>query len=177
MCKAEYADIIENIYRDYATGIQRMCYLYLGDYQLAEDAMQETFVKVYRNYSGFRNKSSIKTWITRIAINTCKDILCNSANKRFSMSEAEFEACIAEGNRINAVNGGFAMVEDKMIVANAINRLEQKYREVVILFYYQELSTKDIAGIAGLTRTTVEFRLKQARKILRNELKGAYFNE
>lgn len=57
--------LFEQLYREYATGIQRMCYLYLGDCQMAEDAMQETFVKVFRNYDKFHGKSSIKTWITK----------------------------------------------------------------------------------------------------------------
>lgn len=173
----EYTEVIEAIYKEYATGIQRMCYLYLGDFQLAEDAMQETFVKVYRNYPNFQNKSSIKTWVTRIAINTCKDILLGLAKVPYSVNDEEFAACLFETETVRATGGGYTVVEDQMTISRAINQLEGELREVVILFYYQELSTKDIAQITGQARTTVEFRLKQARKFLKKELKGAYFNE
>jgi RNA polymerase sigma-70 factor (ECF subfamily) len=58
---------------EYGDAVLRMCYLYLADRMLAEDAMQDTFVKVWRGMKNRRNESSAKTWILRIAINTCKD--------------------------------------------------------------------------------------------------------
>lgn len=162
----EYKDIIEIIYRENATQIQRMCYLYLGNEAMAEDAMQETFVKVYRGYRKFHNQSSIKTWVTRIAINVCKDMMRSIARTPYSemRQDADLEM-------------DYKDTEDRLVVSRAINRLPVDLREVVILFYYQELSTKEIAASIGVSRTTVEFRLKQARKILQKELKGAYFYE
>lgn len=173
-CRVELKDTIEGLYHKYATEIQRMCYLYLGDYQLAEDATQETFVKVYRNYAKFNHKSSEKTWITRIAINTCKDFLQRKLNQKWTVSDEEFEACLYETPQKKNV---YSEVENTMLLTGAINRLDVAYREIVVLYYYQELSTKEIAGILKLPRTTVEFRLKEARKILKRELKGEYFNE
>ena len=58
---------------EYGDAVLRMCYLYLADRTLAEDALQDTFMKVWRGMDGRRNESSAKTWILRIAINTCKD--------------------------------------------------------------------------------------------------------
>ena len=52
----------------------RTCYLYLRDRQLAEDAVQETFLKAYRSLPAFRGDSSEKTWLMRIAVNTCRDL-------------------------------------------------------------------------------------------------------
>ena len=52
----------------------RLCYAYLHDEELAKDAVQETFIKAYQNLEDFRESSSEKTWLTRIAINTCKDL-------------------------------------------------------------------------------------------------------
>ena len=63
-----------------------------------------------------------------------------------------------------------------MVLSRAIGRIEDKYREVVVLFYYQELSTKEIAQIINIPRTTVEFRLKKAREILKNDLRGVVFD-
>ena len=52
----------------------RMCYAYLGDMALSEDAVQETFLKAYRALDSFRGEAAEKTWLMRIAINTCKDM-------------------------------------------------------------------------------------------------------
>ncbi len=171
-----YEEIIAGLYREYATGILRMCYLYLGDYQLAEDAMQETFVKVFRNYGKFHGESEVKTWITRIAINCCKDFLEELKTKHpLFMTDEEFEAQLEEkpGSREKSA---YSMAEDRMVLSRAIGRIEDKYREVVVLFYYQELSTKEIAQIINIPRTTVEFRLKKAREILKNDLRGVVFD-
>lgn len=62
-------EIISRLINQYGNSILRMCYMYLKDYQLAEDVTQETFLQVYEKYETFENRSSEKTWITRIAIN------------------------------------------------------------------------------------------------------------
>ena len=68
---------VERMVDEYGDALLRMCYLYLKDYHLAEDAVQETFIKAIKSYDSFKQKSSEKTWITRIAINTCKNIMRN----------------------------------------------------------------------------------------------------
>lgn len=172
----ENLSLFEQLYKEYATGIQRMCYLYIGDCQMAEDAMQETFIKVFRNYDKFQGKSGIKTWITRIAINVCKDMLVEKQHKnQLSMTDEEFVVQIEE-NPYAKRQSEYGQIEDRMVLSSAINGLDVKYREVVVLFYYQELSTKEIAQIVGIPRTTVEFRLKRARVMLKNILKGVRFD-
>lgn len=171
----DFEEAVTKVYREYATDILRMCFLYLGDYQQAEDAMQETFVRVFRHFGKFHGNSEIKTWINRIAINVCKDLLVENKVKRaMPMSSEEFEAQLEES--ATSRKSEFGHVEDRMVLTRAIGRLEDKLREVVVLFYYQELTTKEIAQIVGVPRTTVEFRLKQARKLLKNDLKGVNFD-
>ena len=58
---------------EYGSDVLRVCAAYLCDRALAQDAVQDTFVKVWRKMDGYRSESSAKTWIMRIAINTCKD--------------------------------------------------------------------------------------------------------
>lgn len=59
----------------YGNELLRMCFLYLKDMHLAEDALQDTFIKAFNCYGQFNGKSNEKTWLTRIAINVCKDYL------------------------------------------------------------------------------------------------------
>ena len=61
---------LERLINEYGDSLLRMCYLHLKDYHLAEDAVQETFIKAMRSYDSFGHRSSEKTWIMRIAINT-----------------------------------------------------------------------------------------------------------
>ena len=65
---------IECMVNQYQLPLLRLCYAYLRDEELAKDAVQETFIKAYRNLNGFRETASEKTWLSRIAINTCKDL-------------------------------------------------------------------------------------------------------
>ena len=67
--------VLERLIRENEVSLKRLCYLYLHDEALAEDAVQETFLKAYRALEGYRGESSEKTWLTRIAVNTCKDML------------------------------------------------------------------------------------------------------
>ena len=64
----------EKLVDQYQKPVLHMCYLYLCDKTLAEDAVQDTFLKVYQNLDTYRHESSEKTWIMRIAINTCYNI-------------------------------------------------------------------------------------------------------
>lgn len=160
----EADNIIEDLYHSHARNIQRMCYLYLGDVAASEDAMQETFLKAYEKYPFFRGKSDVKTWLTRIAINTCKDIQRREARKKhFLTAEIPENTQCATELPENAI--------DRMLVSEAIRQLPQELREVVILFYYQEMSTKTIGAILHIPRTTVEFRLKKARSELRKVIR------
>ncbi|MFV0413086.1 MAG: sigma factor [Oscillospiraceae bacterium] len=71
----------------YGNSLLRLCFMYLKDMPMAEDAVQETFFKVYKNYGKFDGGNGEKTWITRIAINVCKDMLRSAWNRRVNVVE------------------------------------------------------------------------------------------
>lgn len=163
----EADNIIEDLYHNHARNIQRLCYLYLGDTAASEDAMQETFLKAYEKYPLFRGNSDIKTWLTRIAINTCKDMQRRDAGKNV------FPAAEVLENTQHVTDVPENTIE-KLLVSEAIHRLPRELREVVILFYYQELTTKTISTVLHIPRTTVEFRLKKARGELKKVIREDY---
>ena len=66
----EFIELVDT----YQTSLLRICYLNLHDLGLAEDAVQETFMKAYKAMPAFRGKSNVKTWLMKIAINTCRDM-------------------------------------------------------------------------------------------------------
>ncbi|MCI8556939.1 MAG: sigma-70 family RNA polymerase sigma factor [Lachnospiraceae bacterium] len=159
--------VISELIKEYGDSILRMCYIYLKDYHLAEDVVQETFLQVYNNYDSFRQQSSVKTWITRIAVNLCKNQM---RTRWFSVKkEEEFP--------ILSYTEDYDGVIDREQLLTAIGNLRPKYREAVLLFYYQELSIKEIAGLLNKKESTVKVRLKRAREQLKQELKEDYFYE
>ena len=73
---------LERLMAQYGTALLRMCCLYLRDYSLAEDAVQETFLKAYARLDSFRGDCSEQTWLMKIAINTCRDMLRSAWMRR-----------------------------------------------------------------------------------------------
>ena len=157
----------ERLITEYGNSILRMCYVYLQDMSLAEDAMQETMVKAYRQYAGFRQESSEKTWLMRIAINTCKDMRRSAWFRQVDRSvtldaipEPRYECDPADDTLICEVM-----------------KLQPKLKEVVLLRYYQNMSFQEIAQILQLPIGTVSTRMNAAKKKLREKLERWYFDE
>lgn len=150
------------LYREQRSAVIRLCMLYLHDETLAEDAAQETFYKVYKGLHGFHRRSDIRTWVTRIAINTCKDIL----RRR---NPVPLDDLTAEPSYTDDRDVGLSLTA-------AIAALPPKLRETVILYYYRELPQKDIARLLGVSLSAVAKRLERARAQLK-ELLGEDFDE
>lgn len=158
---------LERIVNEYGDGLLRMCLLYLKDHAMAEDAVQETFLRAFRHQDDFQGKSSVKTWITRIAINVCKDMLMDPWMRH--RSDEEFLETTAPEP--------FFSSEDRYVISGKIADLPPKYKEVILLHYYQELKLAEIAEILGESEATIKTRLKRARDMLRSELKGVFDDE
>ena len=159
---SEREESIRQMICDHQTALLRMCYLYLHDAQLAEDAVQETFIKAYRARDGFRGASSVKTWLTRIAIRTCMDMRrgfwFRHVERRVTPEMLPDRAQEAR--------------EDESALTLAVMNLPKKEREVVLLYYYQDLNVNEIADALGVMQPTVSYRLRRARERLRTELEG-----
>lgn len=160
---------MEKLINLYGDELLKLCFLYLHDLQLAEDAVQETYIRIFQNYDRFLGKSAEKTWITRIAINVCKDYLRSPWKQKVFYGGIEPEY----GKEAETME---PEIRDDIVI-RAICGLKPKYREVVLLFYYQELKTSEIAEILGISVSAVTVRLTRAREQLREKLKGWYFDE
>lgn len=161
---------IKRLMNNYGNDVLRISYLYLKDRYLAEDAFQEVFIKVYKNFHMFKKNSSEKTWIMSITINTCRDILRISWFKKIIMLKD------IEDNSLIDTNGN---VEDKVInkiqneeLLKEVMNLPRKYKEIIILFYYEELSTIEISKTLKLPEGTVRSQLFRARTMLKSKIGG-----
>jgi RNA polymerase sigma-70 factor, ECF subfamily len=159
---------IERLIDLYGNDVLKTAYLYLKDKQRAEDAFQEVFIKVYKKYSSFKGESSEKTWIISITINVCKDLLRNSWFKRVFVTDKIINEDKYEKDTDETV---IKLVENK-ILFDAVITLQPNLKDVVLLYYYQEFSTKEISKVLGVAEGTVRSRLHRAREILKNKLDG-----
>lgn len=160
--------------------IFNLCYRFLGDYEEANDAAQEAFVKAYGSLNSFRLESTFSTWLYRIAVNGCKNKLGSSAYKakRKTVSLDNPGAPSDETFSVEIPNGDpspLARMEEKEKMAflqRALDTLPPEFKMVVTLRDVEGLSYEDIAEITGLNLGTVKSRIARARTDLRNKLRG-----
>ena len=158
---------ISRMIKTYEKDLLRLCCVYLKDSSMAEDAVQETFLKAYKNLHSFRGESSEKTWLIRIAINVCKD-----------MQRTAWFRNIGRMVNLDDVQIPQAQEHDvKSAVVAEIMRLPKKLKEVVLLYYYEDMNQSEIAEILNVSITTVHRRLEKARALLKDMLEGGYVLE
>lgn len=159
--------VMERWINDYGDDLLRVCALNLGDASQAEDALQDALLRAYRAYGKFQHLSSEKTWLTRIAINVCRDMQ-RSRWARFVDSRVDID-------RMPEPAMADELPDDS--VSLEIMKLPPKYREVIILFFYQQMRVEEIAEALEVPRSTISSRLKRAKARLRERLEGWYFDE
>jgi len=153
---------IERLIEQYSREIMRLCYLYLKDYQLAEEAAQDTLYKAYVKYAGFQQQSSEKTWIIRIAVNVCLDYL-RSCKKREYVSDE----CV----RLSLEREASEYTDHESVdLLNAVYNLPAEYKEVILLRYYEQYSVQEIAALLRKKPNTISVRLKRAKEMLKTRL-------
>ena len=152
----------------YQEPLLRMCCLYLRDRSLAEDAVQETFIKAYRALDSFREESSEKTWLMRIAMHICCDIN-RTGWFRFMNRDVTPE--------MFADQSAPPPEERDEELAAAVMKLPRRLREVILLYYYQGMNVNEIADALNLSHSSVSGRLKRGREKLKNMLEGRELDE
>ena len=146
----------------YGDSVKRVCAVYLRDLGAAEDAAQETFIKAYEHVDRILSGEIVseKAWLMRIAVNSCRNMLRSSwmrhVDRRRSIEELPLSA--SHDN------------DDSIALTQAIMSLPVKLREVVLLYYYQDLNLRTCAQILDVSAATATRRLQQAQKKLRAEL-------
>ena len=157
---------LRHLVEQYQVDLLRMCYLYLHDAALAEDAVQETFLKAYRAIDGYRGECADKTWLTRIAINTCRDMQRSAWFRHMDRSITP--------DMLPAASIPFEEEDEALLLS--VMELPVKLRETVLLYFYQDMSVKEIASSLGLASPTVSNRLNRAKKKLRTALERRHFH-
>ena len=155
---------LEQWITQYADAILRTCFVYLRDATQAEDAMQDTFLKAWKSMEQFdkRNGHTERAWLMRIAINTCHDYHRSKWFRHVDMTKA-----------LESLPPRFGTVlpEDHSLLMDVYN-LPEKYKRVILLYYYQEMTLEETAQALAVSRSAVHKRLMKAQGLLKGRLTG-----
>ena len=161
-------DLIVGRYKD---KLVNFVYRYLGDYDEADDVVQETFVRVYWKRESYKPVAKFSTWIYTIATNLAKTHLRRRKRHALFSLTSQAEGYDEREQEIPDVRYlADASVDSTLkheIIQKALDSISAKYREVVILFDIQQLSYNEICVITGLNIGTVKSRLSRGRALLR----------
>lgn len=159
--------IIDEIMNQYGQEILQLAYSYVNNQAIAEDLTQDIFVKCYKNLHTYSGNAKLRTWLWRIAINHCKDFHRSWYQKNVVIAGEEFPI---HGTKKELVEQTVIQREEDDELITAIMTLPIKYREVIYLFYYEEMPIKEIAAVTETGVNTVKTRLRRAKELLKERL-------
>ncbi len=141
--------------------IYTVCLRMLTSEADAEEAAQDVFVKAYRSIESFQAKAKFSTWLYRIAYNHCISVI-RKKGKMIDLVDDIPEGEVDEGemNGLESISAG----ERSKYLKMAIESLAETDAVVVTLFYYDELSLEEIAGVTGLSSSNIRIKLHRSRK-------------
>ena len=146
----------------YADDLLAISYSYVKDWPIAEDLIQEVFLTYWNNPTAFRGESSIKTYLTRAAINRSKDYL-KSWRYRTHYLTNEFFASYKQKKRL-------IEKEETFTIGRAIFQLPIEQREIIILYFYKQYTYKEIGELSQISETAVRKRMNKAKETLKKQL-------
>ena len=155
-------EVFEEVYALFAKDIFNVAYGYLRNKDDAIDVVQNVFLKILKSKKDFKTILDIKYFLIRIAINESIDILKSSYRKLVIFDNDIVTSCPQKERD-----------DDLLKVADCVSKLPDKYRTIVILYYYDSMKVKDIAETLNLSETAVKKRLERAREHMRNILEGS----
>ncbi|GJM79301.1 MAG: RNA polymerase sigma factor SigW [Paenibacillus sp.] len=165
-----FAELVD-LYKD---KLYHLAYRMLSNRHEAEDIVQETFLRVHKNWIRYDDKQKFSTWIYRIATNLCIDRL----RKRKPSYYLDAEMNDQEGmDGYTLIPGDertpeseYLLSETQQTIHQAIDGLPAKYKSVIVLRYLQEMSLQEISEVLDMPVTTVKTRVHRGREFLRKKL-------
>lgn len=154
-------ECIDEVLGKYSNMIYRLAFSHMRTKHDAEDIFQDVFLSLISKPRAFNDEEHLKAWLIRVTINRCKSVKSSAWYRRTAPLE---ESAV------------FETVQENDLF-EYLSLLPVKYRTVIHLFYYEDLPVKQIAEILKAKESTVRTWLTRARAVLREKMKGDYFNE
>jgi RNA polymerase sigma-70 factor, ECF subfamily len=168
--EAAFTTLVER----YQDRIFRLLGRYCRDQIECEDLAQEVFVKVFRKLHTFQGESAFYTWLYRIAVNAATDHLSRASYRRLRL--VDDDAALDHGGDAEAQDPAAPLLAAERIAATraAVDMLPEKFRTILILREFEELSYTEIAAVLQIQLGTVESRLFRARARFKQALERSY---
>ncbi len=156
---------IEKVLGEYGDYLLRVAYLYVKDENIAEDIVQDVMMKFYQNQRQFKGQSSLKTYLVKMTVNRSHDYLRSWKSKGLVLVEKLRGISAKRSPEQQMIKN-----EDNQVLVKAMFSMTLIYREVLILYYFEELSTVEIAGLLSCPEATIRTRLQRGRRQLKQRL-------
>jgi len=168
----------EILIRRYNPFIYRIGRAYRYDHQTTEDLMQETYINAYTSLSKFENRSSFKTWLTKIMLHQCWQKKQRFSYQKETVLENDFTENTAPMFQYQKTAEKEIITKELgRVIENALFRISDDYRMVFTLRELNGLSTAETAETLNITESNVKVRLNRAKAMLRHEIKKLYLPE
>jgi RNA polymerase sigma-70 factor, ECF subfamily len=161
-------ELLEKMMVEHGNDVLYLAFSYVKDRSIAEDLAQEVFLSVYTHLDAFQFEASIKTWLFRITVNRCKDYLKSWSYKTTVVTNV-IELAMGTSKEKETINI-LIDKDEKARLAEIIFSLPLKYREVIYLFYFEEMSLNEITGLLNVNINTLKSRMKRAKDLLKKEM-------
>ncbi len=153
-------DCVGDVIERYAAMVYRLAFAEAKSRSDADDIFQEVFLRYINNSSAFESEEHRKAWLIRVTLNCAKKLRASSFYRRTTVLDESISYEIKEENDLH----------------QALVQLPTKYSAVLHLFYYEDLSIEQISRTLGMKPSAVRTRLTRARRILKEKLKGEWFD-
>jgi RNA polymerase sigma-70 factor (ECF subfamily) len=153
----------------YQDKVYRLCCALLRDPSAAEDAAQESLVRIWKAIGGYDGRASLSTWIYTITRNRC----LTAIERRRELASLSDDAIAAEAE-VQAHAMGTAddePLEGSELLRELVDLLPERYRRTLTLFYYEDRSVSEVASMLGMPEGTVKTNLSRARAALAEQLR------
>ncbi|WP_404450416.1 RNA polymerase sigma factor [Sutcliffiella horikoshii] len=147
------------LYGDY---LLRTAYLLVKDNHLAEEIVQDTFITAYQKIHQLDDEEKLKSWLTSITVNRCKMQMRKWSFRRILLN-FEFAERVTEVEQTEGPEAQLLLDFQNQSLSESIQKLDYKYREVIILYYFNEMKISEIAMLLHTAESTVKTRLKRGR--------------
>ena len=155
--QAGWRDLLSSLLQRHHRALLSRCYFYLKNQEDAEDATQETELRVFRAIKNFRGESSFRTWLFSIADRQCYDIA--HKRSRHIIDDHLFALIEIHEENVRKIN---EPDERQTVVNTVLTRLPEQERDILVLRFYMDLSLQDISITLGLGLSATKMRLYRA---------------
>ena len=165
LCAAEN---FEEVMEFYMPMVYRIAFARLADRSDAEDVTQDVFLRYFRTGLTYESEEHRKAWLIRCAVNCAKNVAGSAWNRHRSRGELTENLDDPDNEPMaSCCEEQFEKTERRLAVMNAVMKLPEKYRTVIHLFYFEDMSVAQISSAVGAGESTVKSQLSRARKGLK----------